>query len=511
MLYAPTVVGTLGPMQEVPVISRVIVTAPLAALALCGLAGCDTERAPMPVTVTVEPVAAALVGATLIDGTGAEPVPGAVVIVEDGRITCAGSESDCGVPEDAAVVDLSGRWITPGIVDAHVHFSQTAWADGRPDSIDVRELYPYDVVQWGLRSHPERFFRAYLCSGVTAVFDVGGYSWTWDLRSRAEDDPFAPHVAASGPLISHVNPPELRLVAEQQFIDLEDSDAGRAAVRYLAAHDSDAAKVWFIGPAPEMRSEIDARVIAVAEEAARHELPLIVHATSLREAKVAVRAGARLLVHSVEDQPVDDEFVALMRDNDVIYTPTLVVRGGYLRMYEAAYTGEAPPAVDDPNGCVDPLSLERIRQSAEVGDRIREERRDYAVFQEYRARWTDSYEILEDNLRRLHAAGVKIAMGTDAGNPLTVAGPSAYWEMEAMQAAGMPAMDVLVAATRIGAEAMGRGADLGTLEPGKIADLLILTADPSVDAANFRRVESVMRAGTIHPLSLLTRDGPQSL
>jgi len=480
------------------------------ALALFCLGGCEQVPDPMPVTVTVEPVAAALVGATLIDGTGSDPVPDAVVIVDNGRITCAGSQADCGIPEDAAVLDVSGRWITPGIVDTHVHFSQTAWADGRPDSIDVRDRYPYAVVQAGLRSHPERFFRAYLCSGVTAVFDVGGYPWTWDLRARAEDDVFAPHVAASGPLISHVNVPQLSLVAEIQFMNLADSEAGRAAVRYLAANNSDAAKVWFVGPTEEMRSEIDTRVVAVADEAARHDLPLIVHATSLREAKVAVRAGARLLVHSVDDQSVDEEFVALLKDNDVIYTPTLVVRDGYGRMYEAAYSKKPPPAVDDPNGCVDELSLDRIRQSADIGDYIREERRDYGRFKEIRARWADNYQVMETNLRHLHAAGVKIAMGTDAGNPLTVAGPSAYWEMEAMQAAGLPAMDVLVASTRNGAEAMNRAADLGTLEPGKIADLLILTADPSADVVNFRRLESVMRAGTIHPLSILSRVGAQA-
>jgi imidazolonepropionase-like amidohydrolase len=480
----------------------------LVATLLCGcVAACGRSTDPVAVTVTVEPVAAALVGATLIDGTGAAPVPDAVLIVESGRITCAASRADCGLPEDAAVIDLSGRWITPGIVDAHVHFSQTAWADGRPDAIDVRALYPYAEVQSGLRSRPERFFRAYLCSGVTAVFDVGGYPWTWDLRSRAEEDVFAPHVVAAGPLVSQVNPPQLRLVAEAQFIDLSDSEAGRSAVRYLAGHGTDAVKVWFIAPSEAMRSEIDARVRAVAAEASRYDLPLIVHATTLREAKVAVRAGARVLVHSVEDQPVDDEFVELLKDNDVIYTPTLVVRDGYARMYEAAYTGKPPPPVDDPNRCVDALSLERIRQSADVGAYISEERGDYANFERRRALWADSYEVMVANLRILHAAGVTIAMGTDAGNPLTVAGPSVYREMEAMQAAGLSAMDVIVAATRHGAEALGRAADLGTLEPGKVADLLILTADPSADVVNFRQLQAVMRAGTIHPLSILTRDG----
>ncbi len=81
-------------------------------------------------------------GATLVDGTGAPPVPDAVVVLRDGKIDCAGSRAACPVPAGVDVTDLTGLWITPGLVDAHVHFSQTGWADGRPDSIDVRGAAP---------------------------------------------------------------------------------------------------------------------------------------------------------------------------------------------------------------------------------------------------------------------------------------------------------------------------------------------------------------------------------
>jgi hypothetical protein len=117
----------------------------------------------------------ALVGATLVDGTGGPPVPDSVVLLRGGKIDCAGVRSTCPIPDGVEILDLAGRWITPGLIDSHVHFSRTGWADGRPDSIDVRDLYPYDQVEAGLQAHPERFLRSYLCSGVTAVFDVGGY------------------------------------------------------------------------------------------------------------------------------------------------------------------------------------------------------------------------------------------------------------------------------------------------------------------------------------------------
>ena len=103
------------------------------------------------------------------------------------------------------------------------------------------------------------------------------------------------------------------------------------------------------------------------------------------------------------------------------------------------------------------------------------------------------------NLRRVVEAGIPVAMGTDAGNPLTLHGPSVYAEMEAMQAAGLTPMQVLLAATRDAAAAMGRGDDLGTVEAGKIADLLVLDADPVADVANLRRLRAVVRAGVLRP------------
>jgi imidazolonepropionase-like amidohydrolase len=107
------------------------------------------------------------------------------------------------------------------------------------------------------------------------------------------------------------------------------------------------------------------------------------------------------------------------------------------------------------------------------------------------------------NLKRLAEAGIPIAMGTDAGNPLTLHGPSVYAEMEAMQAAGLTPMQVLVASTRGGAQALGREKELGTVEKGKLADLLIVAADPSRDVANLRQVRWVVRGGVVRPLAEL--------
>src|SRR4029077_1036852 len=106
--------------------------------------------------------------------------------------------------------------------------------------------------------------------------------------------------------------------------------------------------------------------------------------------------------------------------------------------------------------------------------------------------------LMAANLKKVSAAGIPIAMGTDAGNPLTLHGPSVYAEMEAMQAAGLSPMQVIVASTRGGSLAMGAAAGTETLEKGKSADLIVVGADPTKDVANLRKLLFVMRAGVLH-------------
>ena len=197
-------------------------------------------------------------------------------------------------------------------------------------------------------------------------------------------------------------------------------------------------------------------------------------------------------MHSVDDLPVDDEFLRLAKANGTIYCPTLTVVGGYLRMYESA-ASHTPPKADDPNGCVDPVTLAHLAETASAAV-------DPAVVQQKlertRARVAAADPVMAANLKRVLAAGIPIAMGTDAGNPLTLHGVSVYAEMEAMEAAGMSPTQVLVAATRTAALAMGNaGRDLGTVEAGKAADLVVVGADPTRDVAAMRQVRLVVRAG----------------
>ena len=444
----------------------------------------------------VPPPPRALEGATLIDGNGGAPVPDAAVVLREGKIECAGTRTACPVPAGVDTTDLKGLWITPGLIDAHVHFSQTGWADGRPDSIDLRAQHPYEKVVAGLARHPERFGRSYLCSGVTAVFDVGGYAWTLNLPQWSEPNFEVPRITAAGPLLSTIDH-WLNVPGERQFLVLTGPDAARQGVAYLAERGSAAVKVWYI-VTPEQPVEKSAEAVRAAGAAARERgLPLIVHATGLAEAKEALKAGAKVLVHSVWDLPVDDELIDLARKNGAIYCPTLTVPRGYLRMFEAAARHQ-PPEVDDPNGCVDPETRARVAETAQAPPPYTAEE-----LKARDARTAERERIGATNLKRVFEAGIPIAMGTDAGNPLTLHGPAVYAEMEAMQAAGLTPMQVLVAATRGGASAMGREKELGTVEKGKLADLLVVGADPTADIANLRQVRYVVRGGVVRSIAEL--------
>jgi len=430
----------------------------------------------------------AFTGATLLDGTGGSPVKDAVVVVRGGRIDCAGTRAACAVPPGIAVTNLTGAFLAPGLVDVHVHFAQTGWADGRPDAFDVRAKRPYEDVQKDLRARPERFFRSYVCSGVTSVFDVGGYAWSLDLPARAENDSLAPRVRAAGPLLSTIDF-WLNLPGERQFIFLKDAESAKTGVSYLASRGAQAVKVWYVVTPERPVEASEAAVLAAGDEAKKRGLPLIVHATGLAEAKVALRAGASLLVHGVSDKPIDDEFLDLLKKSGATYNPTLVVIDGYVALAKAAAAGTAL-AFDDPNGCVDPVTRARLAATPEI-----EAASVASKVHDREVRTAERNAVGRANLKRVSGAGVPVAMGTDAGNPGTLHGPSVYAEMEAMQASGMTPMEVLVAATRGGSRALSLEKEIGTVEKGKRADLVVFTKDPAADIANARSVRGVVRGG----------------
>jgi len=439
-----------------------------------------------------QPKTIVLKGATLFDGTR-QSVDNSVILVKDGIIQAVGDD-DIIIPSGSDLIDVTGKYITPGLVDAHIHFCQTGFFDARPDAADLRDSISYQDVQAYQKDHPDRYYKAYLYSGVTAVYDVGSFPWTIKLGESAEFNPEAPHIAAAGALLTPAPEQMISIFntpSETVMVHLGSVEIGRKVVRQNSDLGSTGIKVWGILPQDSTFME---RLHAVADEIDKTGNKMIVHATTLDEAKAALRNHAKLLVHSVRDKILDDEFIALIKNNQAIYTPTLVVEHGYLHAYRALNGDDF--LYNDPNEVVDAKTREIVERAGEFRKFIDQEviQKRYDMLKMIQAT-QDS--VMAINLRTLFEAGGLIAVGTDAGNPGTLHGISIFDELEAMQNAGIPAEDLITMATRNGAMAMEREADIGTIETGKIADLIILDRNPAEDISNMRSITHVMRGGLL--------------
>jgi len=423
----------------------------------------------------------AIVGATVVDGT-APPLPDAVVLIRGDRIQAVGSRAQVALPKGITIIDGRGKWVAPGLVDAHVHFFQSGSPYTRPDVIDLRKLRPYEREIALLKDALPRTFARYLLCGVTSVVDVGGPFWNFEVRDAAGRTALAPRVAVAGPLVSTVARPDLD-IGDPPIIKITTPDEARALVRRELERKPDLMKVWFVFRPGDDLAAGKALVAATVDEARKGGVRTAVHATELETARAAVEAGADVLVHSVFDKPVDDAFVDLLKRRGVVYIPTLFVRSGYALVLSGSF---APTPAEE--RWADPDVLATFKEV-----KGRPELASWAG----RTVSADQVRIAAQNLKRLSAAGVAIAAGTDAGNIGTLHGPSIFRELRLMAEAGLTPKEVLASATAGGARVMGREKDLGTVAPGRLADLVVLDRDPLADVANLEAIHRVVKGGRV--------------
>ncbi|MFT4938833.1 MAG: imidazolonepropionase-like amidohydrolase [Paraglaciecola sp.] len=454
----------------------------------------------------------AITGATVYDGKSTSaPLKDAVIIIQQEKILCIGRLRECPISEGMNVIDFSGSYITPGLIDSHVHFMLSNWFDTRQDSAIDAARYNYETATKDMKDNPERVHRSNLCSGVTGVFDAGGYSWTLDLEAPAEHHHERVHVTAAGPLITHEESAFSLFTAmgESAFLPMKSDQEAIASVKQLAKMGAKAIKVWYLAPQPEEQKALDARLMLIGREAKTVGLPLVLHATDLRGAKVAIRAGAHALLHSIDDQLVDDEFLLLAKKQGTYYAPTLNISQNWARGMVAISTGQSYP-IDDPNNCIDSVTKSKIMESASLQDSIPESLKKLPNLYSWLENVGRDQATMMENLKRVNAAGIKIATATDAGHPLTFHGQSIYAEMETMEKAGLSPAEIIVMSTQNGAGVMGRLKDIGTLEKGKIADLVILADDPGISTKAFRTITHVMRGGKLNEIHHFSDDKPLS-
>jgi imidazolonepropionase-like amidohydrolase len=438
----------------------------------------------------------ALVNGTVIDPGTSKIVPNAVVLIEGDRISTVGDQATSVSTGDARVIDCQGKFILPGYIDTHVHFFQSGDIYTRPDAVDLTSVRSYkDEHAWIERNLPDTFKR-YLRCGITSVVDVGGPIWNFRLRKLAQSAEKAPRIAVAGPLISSVSRPQLELNGDPPIVKIDTPEQGRQMVQKLGRENPDYIKIWYIVNAENPVEKFRPVVHAVIEESHRLKLRVAVHATELEAARIAVEEGADLLVHSVTDKPVDEPFVALLKDKGTILTPTLVVFERYGRTF--ANKLELTPEEKAWGNPQVIASLDVTQLPAEkTPDRIKSA---MANPQPVLDRIQQTYDIALKNLKTLQDAGITIATGTDAGNIGTIHGPAIFREFQLMKEAGLTPMQILQCTTANAAKAFGGdiGPKIGLLKAGNFADLVILKSNPLEDIKHTSDIDGVMKNGVLY-------------
>ncbi|MBI4522078.1 MAG: amidohydrolase family protein, partial [Gemmatimonadetes bacterium] len=318
--------------------------------------------------------ATALVGARVIDGTGAQPIENAVILVRDGRIAAVGPQDAVEIPRGATSIDVSGRTIVPGFLNAHGHVGSTDWM-----------LLPAEE-DFGTESILRDLGR-YARYGVTTVLSLG------------EEGPEGMTVREAQNVATL---DRARLFTAGPVVLSQTPDEAVAAVGERATMGVNWVKIRVddnLGNATKMAPEIYRAVIAAAHQ---RGLPVAAHIFYLDDAKQLLRDGVDLIAHSVRDQPVDQELIGLLRDRDICVSPTLT------REVSTFIYATRPDFFDDP--------FFRREVSAEVISSF-EDPQSQAEVRESRAAaaYRQALEVAKANVKVLADAGVRIAMGTDTG------------------------------------------------------------------------------------------------
>jgi imidazolonepropionase-like amidohydrolase len=369
--------------------------------------------------------------ARLLDGTGAPPRPGVDVVLEGGTIVTVATTGHPHPPGEAEVVDLQGRTLMPGLIDCHVHLTFS----GEPQEVERAATVPVPDLAWTAATSA----RETLEGGITTVRDVGARAGV-AIRLReaiAAGRLPGPRMRAAGAIICMTG-------GHGWFIgrEADGPDEVRRAVREQLKAGADCLKFTATGGGmtpgvdPRASSFTEAELTAGVEEAHKAFRRAIAHAQGNAGIRNAVRAGIDSVEHGVY---LDDEVVEEMRQRGTFLVPTLVA----------------------------PTMIAHHGTKAGIPD--------YVV-----VKASGVLEIHRESFRKAVRAGVRIAMGTDAGTPFNQHGANAQ-ELALMVECGLSPADTIVAATRNAAEILDLLDVTGTVEPGKAADLLVVDGDPLAD------------------------------
>jgi imidazolonepropionase-like amidohydrolase len=384
----------------------------------------------------------AFVGARVIDGTGKPALEKATILVRNGRIEAVGASVN--IPAGSQRIDLAGKTVIPGLISAHSHVNR--------------------AEQLGM------FAR----DGITTVQSLGGDN---EIQLRDQLKPEEQHPGFTRSRLYIAGPIPTSATAEE----------GRAAVDKIVAAKTEWVKFRLddnLGAGKKMPPEAYSAII---DEAHKKGARVAVHVVYLADAKAVLRLGAEYIAHSVRDFDIDDEALALFKKTGAYYCPTLT------REVSVFTYADTPAFFSDPF----------FLKEADRGElaKVQDVKYQAGVRASKQAAWYKEHLITAlHNLKKLEDAGVPVVMGTDSGAPTgRFEGYFEHLEMEYMVRAGLTPMQTLVSATSTAARALRAQDQIGSIQPGRWADLVVLNANPLDDIKNTRNVDSVWIAGVQVP------------
>jgi imidazolonepropionase-like amidohydrolase len=415
----------------------------------------------------------ALIGARLIDGSGQDPLENAALVIQGETVSAVGPADSVKFPTDAAVIDCHGQTIIPGLISDHSHV-------GLVDGVSIKpENYNRENILRQLRQ-----YEAYGITTVTALGLNGSLFYEMREQQHAGNSPGADLFGAFPRIGAPLGAPPAAMlpVSTDELYRPETAEEARTAVRQIVAGHPDLVKIWvddLLGTAPKMKPEIYSAVI---DEAHRAGFRVAAHIYYLQDAKAVLRAGADIIAHGVRDQPVDAEFIDEMKARSAWYIATINLdECFYIFAEQPGWTKEPffqnalQPALKAQLS--DPAYLEKTLKSPRV-----------PIFKK-------AVAINQANVKALYDAGVKVAFGTDSGAiPPRIPGFAEHRELQLMVASGLTPSQAINCATSRAAALLGLS-DRGRLAPGKLADLVVLTANPLDDIINTEKIAAVWHRG----------------
>jgi imidazolonepropionase-like amidohydrolase len=422
------------------------------AASLCCHAAAGAVEAKRDAAVTV------FAGANVIDGTGAPALHDQFVVIDGDKIKSI-TPTKPSVDDGARIIDAHGKTIMPALILGHAHLGLQKGMSISGSNItaenDIRQLRRYGKY------------------GICLVMSLGDdHDVIYDLRrDRNKGVIGGPYImtAGHGIGVAHGAPP-LETGADQIYRPTTVA-AARNHVDDLAHHHVDIIKLWvddLDGKAPKMQPEMYKAIIS---EAHRHGLKVAAHVWCRDDAKAVVSAGVDVLAHSIRDVSVDSELISAMKAKGVYQIPTL-------ELDESFFVFKQKPEWMRSKFFKDSLDRGVLKYLMSSKYRPSERERKASV-------------VARKNLKTLYDAGVKVAFGTDTGGLERPAGFGEHRELELMVEAGLRPLQAIQCATQTTSEMLGVSKRMGTLAAGKLANMIVLDADPSVNISNTQKISSV--------------------